>query len=321
MKKRLVYGFLLTLLSLCVLFVVWEGSFNPGRFHPDNPSQTLIFWAVSSLTFLLMVILGWILCREFVKLYVERQSRRQGSRIKTKLVVGALTLSFVPVFFLVLFMYYAMNRNLATWFREPASKELNMFKDVSRQLDHEMTDETNAQAALLAAQPEVWQLLENGVRAPGFLERFAREYELESVAIFAAAGPESGGSPVDAWGPYRQPAQAGKSVAARAVVQDGSKAIGTVAVTARIPIDIGQTGQVIRAWAKEWSEDYQKNKDVRLLLHHADGADHAVRAVRRHLDRAVPFQADQHSHHGAAGGIERGAQGQSGLPRERARGR
>src|ERR1035437_8133717 len=77
MKKRLVYGFLLTLLALCVLFVVWEGSFNPGRFHPDNPGQTLIFWAVSSLTFLLMVILGWILFREFVKLYVETRSEQE----------------------------------------------------------------------------------------------------------------------------------------------------------------------------------------------------------------------------------------------------
>src|ERR1017187_1631904 len=130
MKKRLVYGFLMTLLALSVLFVVWEGSFNPGRFHPDSPSKTLIFWAVSSLTFLLMVILGWILFREFVKLYVERQSRRQGSRIKTKLVVGALTLSFVPVFFLVLFMYEAMNHALRTWFSEPQQNELRMFEQV-----------------------------------------------------------------------------------------------------------------------------------------------------------------------------------------------
>jgi two-component system, NtrC family, nitrogen regulation sensor histidine kinase NtrY len=129
MRKRLIYGSLSILLAVSVILVVWEGSFNPGNFRPANPNQTLIFWAVSSLIFLLMVTLGWILIREFVKLYVERQSRREGSRIKTKLVVGALALSFVPVFFLVLFSYEVMNRNIATWFRQPAGNELTAFEN------------------------------------------------------------------------------------------------------------------------------------------------------------------------------------------------
>ena len=174
MRKRLIYGSLSILLAISVILVVWEGSFNPGNFRPANPNQTLIFWAVSSLIFLLMVTLGWILTREFVKLYVERQSRREGSRIKTKLVVGALALSFVPVFFLVLFSYEVMNRNIATWFRQPAANELTAAESITRQLGKEMQDETNAQAALLAAQWEVRQLIEGGARTPGFLARFAR---------------------------------------------------------------------------------------------------------------------------------------------------
>ncbi len=148
MRKRLIYGSLSILLAVSVILVVWEGSFNPGNFRPANPNQTLIFWAVSSLIFLLMVTLGWILTREFVKLYVERQSRREGSRIKTKLVVGALALSFVPVFFLVLFSYEVMNRNIATWFQEPRGNELKAFETITRQLGKEMQDETDAQAAL-----------------------------------------------------------------------------------------------------------------------------------------------------------------------------
>src|ERR1035441_6399831 len=119
MRKRLIYGSLSILLAISVILVVWEGSFNPANFRPANPNQTLIFWAVSSLIFLLMVTLGWILIREFVKLYVERQSRREGSRIKTKLVVGALALSFVPVFFLVLWSVSVLNFNLRRWFSRP----------------------------------------------------------------------------------------------------------------------------------------------------------------------------------------------------------
>jgi PAS domain S-box-containing protein len=260
MKKRLVYGFLLVMLALCTLFVVWEGSFNTDQFRPDSPSQTIIFWAVSSLTFLLMVILGWILFREFVKLYVERQSRREGSRIKSKLVVGALTLSFVPVFFLVLFMYEAMNHAIGTWFTEPQWQELKVFDQVTRQLRRELQDEVTAQAALLAAQPRVHQLIQSDAHRPGFLERFAKQYELESAAVFSQA--ESGGAPLDAWGPFRNPATPGKTVAATAPVLDGDKEVGWVSVTAAMPVNVVQTGQEIDKWAKTWRENNQQKREL-----------------------------------------------------------
>ena len=263
MKKRLIYGFLLVLLALCVLFVVWEGSFNTDKFWPQNPTQTLIYWAVSSLTFLLMVILGWVLCKEFVKLYVERQSRREGSRIKGKLVVGALTLSFVPVFFLVLFMYEAMNHALGAWFSEPARQELLIFSQVTSQLAKEMSDETNAQARLLAAQPEVRQLIENGARKPGFLEGFARQYELESVAVFNQPAPEADSAPLDSWGPFRKASDPGSAVSTRVVVLDESGEIGSVAVTALIPIDVVKTGQELGKWSHRLDANYQKSKDFR----------------------------------------------------------
>ena len=124
MRRRLLYGSAALLLVFSVLLVVWQGSFNPGRFGPSNPGQTLIFWAISSLIFVLMVILGWILFRTGVKLYVERQSHREGSRIRTKLVVGALTLSIVPVFFLVLFSVDVLSRNMMAWFSRPADQQL-----------------------------------------------------------------------------------------------------------------------------------------------------------------------------------------------------
>jgi PAS domain S-box-containing protein len=259
MKKRLVYSSLSLLLAVSVILVVWEGSFNPGNFRPANPNQTLIFWAVSSLIFLLMVTLGWILTREFVKLYVERQSRREGSRIKSKLVVGALALSFVPVFFLVLFSYEVMNRNIATWFRQPAGNELTAFESITRQLGKEMQDETDAQAALLAAQWEVRQLIEGGARTPGFLARFATHYELASAAVYgSAAGP-----PLDSWGPYQQQPQVDRLVSASYPVLQGEHTVGFVTVTAEVPGDVAKKKAVIGTWAREWREDYDYARSVR----------------------------------------------------------
>ena len=60
-----------------------------------------------------------MLVRLIWKLWIERASDRPGSRIKTKLVVGALLLSVMPVFFMVLFSVYVLNNSMGKWFNLP----------------------------------------------------------------------------------------------------------------------------------------------------------------------------------------------------------
>ena len=117
MRKRLSYGLAIVLLVLSTMLVVWQGSFHQKDFIPSNPAQTLILWAVSTLIFILMVTVGWILARDFTKLYVAHQAKKPGSRIRTKLVIGALLLSCVPVFFLALWSYEVLNLNLIAFSR------------------------------------------------------------------------------------------------------------------------------------------------------------------------------------------------------------
>src|SRR6476619_6234472 len=171
MKKRLLLAFGVFALAVSVLLVVWQGSFSMGGFGPTTPSQTLIFWAMSVLIFVLMVTLGFILFRELVKIYIARQSNREGSRIRTKLVVGALALSCVPVFCLVLFSFGVLNRALDRWFTNPVESQVKLFVNAATLLSREMQDEVNAQAAVLASKTEVRQALAGGRLPDAFLER------------------------------------------------------------------------------------------------------------------------------------------------------
>jgi two-component system nitrogen regulation sensor histidine kinase NtrY len=249
MKKRLVYSIAVFLLALSVAIVFWLGSFDPGPFKPSNPNQTLIFWAGFSLIFLLMVALMWYLFREGAKLYLDRQSHREGSRLKTKLVMGAITLSCLPVFFMFLFNFELFNHNVANWIRTPESKQIDIVRSVTGMLSKEMQDETTAQAALLAAQPEIHQLLAAGSRTPGFLERFCKQWELESASI----APAAGGPPADFWG--SPPANNdGRAVMADADVVENGKLAGTVHVSAQIPEDVARNEQMVRAQSRNWDE-------------------------------------------------------------------
>src|SRR5579863_5619044 len=119
MRKRYVFGGGVALLVLLLTLVVWQVSFKFGEYGPADATQTILYWAVSTLIFILTVTLLVRLVRTGVKLYLERQSGREGSRIQSKLVAGALALSLLPVVFLFLFGWVILNRSLAKWFSAP----------------------------------------------------------------------------------------------------------------------------------------------------------------------------------------------------------
>src|ERR1043165_10283 len=143
MKKRMLLGFGFFVLALAVVLVVWQCSFSMGEFGPANPQQTFIFWAVTTLIFVLMVTLGFILFRELLKLYVARQANRLGSRIRTKLVLGALALSCIPVFCLVLFSYEVLSHSLNRWFTNPVDNQVQLYTGVAEGLQTEMQGKVN----------------------------------------------------------------------------------------------------------------------------------------------------------------------------------
>ncbi len=257
MKKRLIYGFLMLTLAVSLLIIFWP--FNPGNIKPVTPSQTLIFWEVLSVIFLLIVTLTWKLFREGVRLYDERHRNSIGSHIKTKLVVGAVALSVMPVCFLVLFGYGVMNRHMAAAFREPANGDLEAFKHVADLLNNEMSDETVAQAELLAAKPETRDALLGGGVPAGFLQTFGAGHELRSAAIF----PPGAKAPIAWWGPWAEKAAPGLSVSAQSPVMDGARTIGTVAIAANIPLNIAaEKEKIFNSWT-QWTQLYEDWKGVR----------------------------------------------------------
>ncbi|WP_051669612.1 HAMP domain-containing histidine kinase [Bryobacter aggregatus] len=155
MKQKLLYGVGTLLLTVLVGLLVWQGSFSFGDFAPAGPQQVTIFWAVSTVVFLLTVLIGFLLFRTFVKIYLERQRNREGSRLRTKLLVAALGITILPVFFFALFSVYVLNRNLDKWFSRPAISATNTLVGMSMALERGAEGKATAQAELLASRPEV----------------------------------------------------------------------------------------------------------------------------------------------------------------------
>jgi two-component system, NtrC family, nitrogen regulation sensor histidine kinase NtrY len=161
LRKRVVYISATLLLAVLVALVVWQSSFSFGEFGPSSPEQTYTVWAVSTLIFILTVTLGFMLVRNFVKLYVDHRRNREGSRIRTKLVLGALALTITPVVFLVFFSIGVLNINLRRWFTQPAENIRLNFIEIGAAIERENRSKAEALAMWIAQSSEIAQARQN----------------------------------------------------------------------------------------------------------------------------------------------------------------
>ncbi|HWY20063.1 MAG TPA: ATP-binding protein [Candidatus Acidoferrum sp.] len=107
---------------LLLAILVSQTAFDLTFLRPGNNQQIIVFAALSALIFLLFVALFFVLFRNLLKLFAERRLGVLGSKFRTRMVAGALLLSFVPVMVMYWFAYGLMNRSIDKWFSTPVEE-------------------------------------------------------------------------------------------------------------------------------------------------------------------------------------------------------
>ena len=117
-KQRLqlaIGGICLTLLFAAVFTF---GSLNVP-FEPQNWRDALTLYAVSAFITAALLVFGLILTRTLLRLWAERSKDHLGARFKSKMVLGAMAISLLPVLFMFFVSYSLLNRTLGRWFPRP----------------------------------------------------------------------------------------------------------------------------------------------------------------------------------------------------------
>lgn len=112
----------LLLLAVIISQQLWLWTVVP----PDTASDTLVLYALSTLNFVAFVVFSFIFVRNLLKLRQERRELQLGSKIKTRLLVYFIAISFLPIIAMATFSYLFLNRSLEKWFgglREDVVKE------------------------------------------------------------------------------------------------------------------------------------------------------------------------------------------------------
>jgi PAS domain S-box-containing protein len=159
-RRTLILGLGIAILLLFAL-VFSQQAFNL-TLRPTTSEQALIFVALSTLIFLLLIALSVVLVRNLMKVYTERRSGKLGSKFRTRMVVGALALSLTPVIFLFAFAYGLMNRSIDKWFSRPVEELREDSGEIARQLSAYSAENARAEAASIAGIPETQHAFDTG---------------------------------------------------------------------------------------------------------------------------------------------------------------
>lgn len=260
MRKRLLNAAAVVTLLILVGLVIWQGSFNMGKLGPANVGQVYLYWAMSTLVFLLMVWLAFMLFRLMVKLYIERSRDSEGSRIKTKLVTGALLLSFLPVLFMVLWSYQVLNMNIKQWFSRPAENVKLALTDTGVALAKESQIRARAQANWLAGLPEIEVFAHGGPANNDLFEKLCDDNDIVEVHI---ESPSRGKLTVCAWD-ARNRSNSARRIVEVAEIRTG----GRLVLTNHMPVDLDQKEREISGYVAEYSQlglDRQETRRFYLL--------------------------------------------------------
>ena len=133
LRLKLALGGVFVTLLLAAVFTM--GSLDVP-FEPQSWRELIALFAVNSFITAALLIFGLILIRGFVRLRMEQSKAHLGARFKTKMVLGAMAISLLPIIFMFFVSYSLLNRTLGRWFPRPleiASEETQaLLNDLGR---------------------------------------------------------------------------------------------------------------------------------------------------------------------------------------------
>src|SRR5499426_2531686 len=115
-RRRLLLWALGITLCLLLAVIVSQQLWLWTVVRPDTTSDTISLYALSTLNFVAFVVFSFIFVRNLLKLRRERVERQLGSKVKTRLLVYFISISFLPITAMAVFSYLFLNRSLEKWF-------------------------------------------------------------------------------------------------------------------------------------------------------------------------------------------------------------
>ena len=184
-RKRIIITVVSILLILVAITFVEVYTRNIKASSPI--ANYIIFYSFYNINFILLLILFFLVIRNLVKLYFERQRKVPGAKFRTKLIVSFFLLTIIPSVLLFLFARVLISQTIEYWFSFPIENSLSGALEVSESYYKNL--ETRA---LLCSGQLSKEVSENNLIRKSRIDNLKKlvnekrkEYNLSSISIYS----------------------------------------------------------------------------------------------------------------------------------------
>src|SRR6185312_3729350 len=151
-----------------ILLLAAFGALNAFKLNFLNPAtngEMVVFGGLSAVFFVLFVAVLVLLLRNVLKLYADQRASVMGTRLRTRMLWGAVIVSVIPLVFMFLFSCGLMNRAVDRWFSTDPEEMRNDARQLALDLKQYTSSNARVEAESIAASLQ--SIAPSAHRTPG----------------------------------------------------------------------------------------------------------------------------------------------------------
>jgi len=177
---------------IAIIVIVAVLTFAENRvihFGADFPiSNTILMFILININLLLLILLIFLVLRNLVKLLYDRKRKVMGAKLRTKLVVAFIALTFLPTIVLFFFSINFITTSIEFWFNVPVEQALENSLRVGRNIYTFAEENNRFFLERIAYQVKAKNLYEtnNKKALAKYIQIVQREFNIDAVEVYSA---------------------------------------------------------------------------------------------------------------------------------------
>lgn len=155
--------------------------------HKLSFINSILFFALININIILIGLLFFLVFRNVIKLFWERQHKILGAKLKTKLVVVFMSFALIPTILLFMVSAFYINNSFGKWFSSELTSSLQHALDVHANYYQNLREKGFHFGETITEFISTHKLLskKNKLLLEDTIKQFQKDYSLDAIEIFS----------------------------------------------------------------------------------------------------------------------------------------
>lgn len=185
-KRRKREWYIITAVAIATIILTYIEKHIGGADSSLPTTTNVIVFGLININIIILILLVFLILRNFVKLFFERRSKIIGSRLRTRLIVTFVGLSIIPTFLLFFVVIGFINKSIEGWFGIKVEDSLRESLELGQNYYKGTSDTMLVYAKQIGLKLSSDGLTQDKDRLRSYLEIKMAETGISSIEVFSA---------------------------------------------------------------------------------------------------------------------------------------